>query len=91
MYESRQYPLKASISKLSHISAPTVEELNEKNGTRIYELGSLFTEYILTRWKKEILKELILANGDLEKVLGITEHAFETGWFEWVRTTYQLE
>jgi hypothetical protein len=91
MYESRQYPLKASISKLSHTSAPTVEELNEKNGTRIYELGSLFTEYILTRWKKEILKELILANGDLEKVLGITEHAFETGWFEWVRTTYQLE
>ena len=91
MYESRQFPLKGSLMRLSGTDAPTISELNENNGTRIYELGSLYTAYIISKWGNGKLKDLIKANGKLETALGISEHEFETGWLAWVKTTYQLQ
>lgn len=88
MFEVGQFPLKGSLLRLEHKGPASISELNQKDGIGIYELGSLYTQFIVEKWGRLKLKQLILANGNLESTLQITEQKFEEDWLDWVKTTY---
>ena len=65
---------------------PTLESLNNSN--QIYNVGYAIIDYIVSKWGKEKLPELIRTYGDLEKVLGVSETEFEKGWYQFVSENY---
>ena len=80
--------MKGSLLRLEHKGPASISELNQKDGIGIYELGSLYTQFIVEKWGRLKLKQLILANGNLESTLQITEQKFEEDWLDWVKATY---
>lgn len=65
---------------------PTLSYLNNSN--QIYNLGYTLCEYIVEKWGKDKLPELITSYVDLKKVLNVTEAEFEKGWIEFVKQRY---
>ena len=65
---------------------PTLKFLNTSN--QIYNTGYTIIEYIVTKWGKEKLPDLIRTYCDLKKVLQITESEFEQGWHKFVQEKY---
>ena len=57
-------------------------------GRQIYELGYVIGEFIVTRWGRAGLLDLIRARGDVNAVFGVTPGAFEAEMYAWIRTKY---
>jgi hypothetical protein len=55
---------------------------------KIYELGYVIGEFIVGRWGRAGLLDLIRAHGDVNGVFGMTPAAFETEMYAWIRATY---
>ena len=69
---------------------PSFDRLSSLDNTLVYEVGYLIGEFIVDRWGREWLRELIAANGDTARVLGLPQSAFEQQWFEFVRAKYGI-
>ena len=69
---------------------PTIDALNSSYSSNqdIYEVGYVLGEYIVENWGIASLRNLILQNGDIEAVLGISVHDLEVGWYEWLEIKY---
>lgn len=65
---------------------PTLKYLNESN--QIYNVGYTIIEYIVAKWGKEKLPELIASYVDIEKVLLVSVPDFEKGWMHFVSENY---
>ena len=55
---------------------------------RIYEVGYLLGEFIVSRGGQAGLVELIRTNGNTTGVLGLTSRQFEVAWYAFVRDRY---
>lgn len=64
----------------------TIKELNKSN--QIYNVGYSIVEFIVHRWGREKLAELVVSYVDIEKVLNIREAEFEKAWIEFVSEKY---
>jgi hypothetical protein len=58
---------------------PSLADLNAdpNAGRQIYELGNVIGEFIVARWGRAGLLDLIRARGDVNAVFGVTPGAFE--------------
>jgi hypothetical protein len=90
LYEAGQFVHPNRLAYLVNGNPPTLAGLNAnwQTNTHIYDVGFLLIEYIVAKWGKEKLVNLITALGDIQTVLGISVAAFESGWFEFVRAKY---
>jgi hypothetical protein len=74
---------------LANGSYPALAELNDRSkGGKIYKTGYSIIEFILQRYGKEKLIELILNDGHIQSVLHETEAAFSKEWYEFVKEKY---
>jgi len=65
---------------------PTLEYLNKSN--QIYNVGYTIIEYIVDKWGKDRLPDLITSYVDIENVLKVSESEFEKGWIDYVDEKY---
>jgi hypothetical protein len=90
LYESGMFVHPADIEYLVQQNPPTLAEMNSINNTKIYEVGYLLSEYIVENWDRQHLKDMILTNGNISSVLGMTVTEFQTAWFQWVKSEYGI-
>jgi hypothetical protein len=64
----------------------TLKELNTSN--QIYNVGYTIIEYIVEKWGKDKLPNLVTSYVDIETILGVSESDFEKGWIEFVDKKY---
>ncbi|HNW52104.1 MAG TPA: collagenase [Prolixibacteraceae bacterium] len=90
-YESNEIYDPKKLSYLEKGDYPTLDELNNNfdNGDyRIYQVGYLLGQYIVSQWGKDKYIDLIKQNGNISSVLGISNEEFETGWKSYIDTVY---
>ncbi len=64
----------------------TLQELNSSN--QIYNVGYTVIEYIVEKWGKNKLPDLIRSYVDIRSVLGVSDSEFEKGWMDFVNEKY---
>jgi hypothetical protein len=70
---------------------PTLNELNtdyNSSNHNIYQVGYVLLEYIVVTWGMDTVIELIENNGNLSVSLGLTAQQFESGWYQYIESTY---
>ena len=90
LYEAEEFRDPRDIDYLQKGNYPTLAQLNEgfNSGRNIYDVGYLLIDYIVNNWGSSELVELIKSNGDIEKVLAVSEEEFEQGWYKFVDSKY---
>lgn len=90
IYESRQFVDPSAIAYLVEGDPPSLSELNSFNNTKVYDVGYLIAEYIVTEFGYPTLKMLIQNNGDIGTTLGKNADQFQQDWFQFVKTKYGI-
>ena len=88
VYEAGQFVDPRSLPYLTGGASLTLDSLNGFDNTRIYDVGYVMAEFILTRWGVDALVALIATNGDLAGVTGLSAAEFMTAWRGFVRSQY---
>ncbi len=89
VYEAQEFIDPKNIEDLRKGKYPSITELNTRyKGQKSYKYGYTLIEFILNRYSREKLIELIENYGDLKKTLGITEEQFSQEWYLFVRKKY---
>lgn len=88
IFEADQFVDPRSLPYLAGGAAPTLENLNGFDNTRIYDVGYVIAEFIVSRWGREGLIALIATNGNLAAVTGLNATEFVTAWREFLRSRY---
>lgn len=88
LYESAQFVDPMSLAYLRNGLPPSLDDLNDINDTRIYEVGYCIAEYIVSEWGIEALRGLIRSNGDLKNGLHISQAEFQQSWYAYVIKKY---
>jgi hypothetical protein len=71
-------------------ATPTLAELNQIADRRIYDVGYLLGEFIVSRGGVAALRALILNAGNVQQTLGLPAAEFERQWLAFVRQRYAL-
>ncbi|WP_207423059.1 hypothetical protein [Desertivirga brevis] len=89
VYEAKEFIDPKQLEDLREGRYPSIKELNTRSkGQKIYTYGYTLIDFILEKYKRDKLIELIENYGDLEKTLGITEEQFSKEWYMFVREKY---
>lgn len=91
IYESEEFYNPNELSYLKAGYFPTINELDsgfENGDYKIYQVGFLIGEYIVSQWGRNGFIELIKQTGNIGKVFGISETEFEFGWKKFVEEKY---
>lgn len=89
VYEAGQFVDPQTLPYLSNTQYPNLSELNNRlKGGKIYTCGYTIVEYILSKYGRPKLIDLIKNYGDLKIVLGINEDQFCKDWHEFVKEKY---
>ena len=88
LYEAGQFVDPRALPYLAGGAVPTLESLNGFDNTRIYGVGYVIAEFIVSRWGREGLIALIATNGNLAAVTGLNATEFVTAWREFLRSRY---
>ena len=90
LYENGEFVHPRTIPYLVSGAFPTLQRLNvDPNGGRqIYEVGYVLGEFIVSTWGRPAYLRLILANGDIGSVLGVSVADFESAWRAFVQQRY---
>ena len=89
VYEAKELVDPKNIEDLKTGKYPSIQELNTRyKGQKSYIYGCTLIEFILNRYSRAKLIELIENYGDLKKTLGITEEQFSKEWYVFVREKY---
>ena len=90
LYENGEFVHPRTIPYLVSGAFPTLQQLNvDPNGGRqIYEVGYLLGEFIVSTWGRPAYLRLILSNGDVASVLGVSAANFESAWRAFVQQRY---
>jgi len=91
IYESGEFRDPKSIGYLVSGNYPSIEELNSDfnaGNNKIYEVGYLISEYIISNWGKTSYVNLIKSNGNIAAAIGITVNQFEEEWRHYVQSRY---
>ena len=90
IYESRQSVDLRTVGYMTALTPPPFATLSSVDNGRVYEVGYSIGEFLVARWGPRALIDLIAANGDTGRVLGISLADFERDWFAFVRERYRL-
>jgi len=90
LYENGELVPPRTLGYMVRGAYPSLADLNaDPNASRqIYELGYVIGEFIVTRWGRAGLLDLIRANGDVNAVFGVTPAAFEAEMYASIRAKY---
>ncbi|WP_275829358.1 hypothetical protein [Roseisolibacter sp. H3M3-2] len=69
---------------------PTLAELDDPTSGRVYEVGYRVAEFVVATWGRERLVALLRADGDVSRVLGLTDAEFSRRWYDWVEDRYLI-
>jgi hypothetical protein len=91
IYESKAPPPPdpVTLACISSTRIPALEELDAHPGN-IYRIGHLLAEFIVMKWSKAALGELISRNGDVAGTLGASPEEFRRLWLEYVLGEYEI-
>ncbi|RPI15122.1 MAG: hypothetical protein EHM58_14860 [Ignavibacteriae bacterium] len=90
LYEAGQFVHPSQLPYMVNQNPPTLSQMNSISNTQIYEVGYLLSEYIVENWSRTHLKNMILSNGNISQVLEMTVSEFQTAWFQFVKTKYNI-
>lgn len=91
IYESNEFIEPQTISYLVAGNFPTIAELNidfNEGNQKIYSVGFLLSEYIITNWDNASYINLIKSNGNIPQTLEVSTQEFEEGWKNFVIEKY---
>jgi len=91
IYEAGEYRDPKSLSYLLDGNFPTLSELSldyAAGNHKIYEVGYLLAEYIITNWGKSGLVKLIQSNGNIQQTFNISTQQFEENWKNYIISAY---
>ncbi len=90
IYESGERVDPGALARMKSGSYPTIAQLNADpdRSHQVYEVGYVLGEFIVTRWGRDALVRLVQANGNIERVLGISVAEFERRWYAFVEEKY---
>jgi len=90
LFEAGQFVNPRRLSYMVEGHPPTLAELNAnwQTNSQVYDLGYLLVEYIVEKWSRQHVIDLIKAFGDISSVMGITVSEFEAGWYAFVMNKY---
>jgi hypothetical protein len=90
LYENRELVQPRTLDHMVRGAYPSLTQLNAdpNAGRQIYELGYVIGEFIIARWGRVGLLDLIRAHGDVNAVFGVTPAAFEAEMYAWIRVKY---
>ena len=85
--------LPQSIDYLLARDFPTLAELNRgynqaHEQRNIYQVGYVLAEYVVARWGRVALVNLVKNNGDVQQTLNVSTEEFESGWYDFIEKTY---
>lgn len=84
--QKEEYYIKDLIQKNYY---PSIEELNAPFGTDVYGVGYSLIDYIDATYGMDKVNDLILNDGDIRKVLNMTNDEFMGKWFEFIKLKYK--
>jgi hypothetical protein len=90
LYENGELVQPGTLDYFVRGAYPTLANLNAdpNAGRQIYDLGYVIGEFIVGRWGRSGLLDLIRANGDVTVVFGVAPAAFEAEMYASIRTKY---
>jgi hypothetical protein len=89
VYEAQQFVDPRTLPYLNNGQYPNIAELNSRlKGGKIYSCGYTIIEFILEKYGRDKLIELIKNYGDLKTTLGVTADQFCKDWYEFVKEKY---
>ena len=88
IYEAGQFVDPRLLPYLVSHQPPPFTELNTFDSMRIYEVGYLIAEFIVSRGGRAAMRSLIINLGDTVATLGLTQAEFEAAWFAYARERY---
>lgn len=90
LFEAGQFVNPRRLAYMVEGHPPTLAELNAnwQTNSQVYDLGYLLVEYIVEKWGRQQVVDLIKSLGDVSSVLGISVSEFEKGWYEFVKGKY---
>jgi hypothetical protein len=90
LYENREFVDPRTLDYMVAGRPPTLPELDADvtASRRVYQVGYVLGEFIVSRAGSAGLVALIRANGDTSAVLGLSAGEFEAAWYAFVREKY---
>jgi hypothetical protein len=77
-----------TVASLTDGPPPSLARLNGFDNLDIYLVGYTIGEFIVERWGRAALVELVRNNGNLAPITGLTSAQFFAEWYAFVRTRY---
>lgn len=90
LFEAEEFTEPRNISALNSNTLPRLTDLNDFNNTLIYQVGYLFGEFVFKNFGKEKYIQLIKENGNTASVLGLSEEAFISEWYQYLKRHYNF-
>ena len=88
LYEANQLHSPTSVPCLANREFPSIQLLGYRGPCSIYHVGYTIAEFIVDEWGFVTLRELILSNGDVPGILGISWDLFQLEWEAFVIDRY---
>ncbi len=88
IYESGQSVDLRGLSYMTALQPPSFASMATLENTRVYEVGYSIAEFVVGRWGRRGLVDLIAANGDTMAAIGVPPAQFEQDWFAFARQRY---
>ena len=84
IYESESAASPRGVAIVTGPNPPTLASLNVMDDPTIYDVAFLLGEFIVTAFGRPALLSLLGTNGDVPRVLGLSEREFEQRWISFV-------
>ncbi|MDB5202750.1 MAG: hypothetical protein JWQ27_2159 [Ferruginibacter sp.] len=89
LYEAGQFRDPKTLAYIGNGKYPDLNELNSRTkGGKIYDVGYTIVEYILKKYGRGKLLELMLSYGDLQQTLQLSDSEFSKNWYDFVNEKY---
>jgi hypothetical protein len=88
IYESGQAVDLRGVPYMAALAPPPFDSLSGFDNNRVYDVGYSIAEFVVTRWGRPALADLVAANGDTAAVLGVPLPDFQRDWFGFTRQRY---
>jgi hypothetical protein len=90
LYENGELVSPRTLDYMVRGAYPSLADLNAdpNAGRQIYDLGYVIGDFVVARWGRAGLLDLIRARGDVSAVFGLPPDAFEAEMYAWIRAKY---
>lgn len=89
LYEAGQFRDPKTIAYLCKGEKPLfMNYTNTLINPQIYDFGYTIIEFIIKEWGIQSVHDLIVSNGDVQKVLGLSPQQFQDSWYQYVKDKY---